>query len=53
MSETRKKSACKSNNITGTPARGSTAEITPYAKKKSKREQDPAKKTRHMRKMGL
>jgi hypothetical protein len=43
----------KSNNITGTPARGPTIEITPNEKKASKQEQDPAKKFGQMKKKGL
>jgi hypothetical protein len=49
MAEQRKKLAQKSNNITGTMMRGPTAAITPNTKKTSEREQDPAKKSRNMR----
>ncbi len=52
-SNTREKLVRKSNNITGTPARGLTMEITPIAKKASKQEQDPAKKSGQMKKKGL
>jgi hypothetical protein len=37
MLETRGKLVCISDNITETPMRGTTAEITPNAKKISKR----------------
>jgi hypothetical protein len=53
MSETRGKLVCKSDYITETPMRGMAAKFTPNAKKISEREQDSAKKTRHMKKKGL
>ncbi len=52
MEEPREKLTQKSNNITETPMRGQTAAITTNMKN-SKKEQDPPKKSRNMRKKGL
>jgi hypothetical protein len=43
----------KSNDITRTPARGQALAIMPNEKKRSKREQGSAKKSRQGRKKGL
>jgi hypothetical protein len=46
----RGKAACKSNNITDTPAR---AKVTPNGKQNREREQDPPKKSRGDIKKGI
>jgi hypothetical protein len=50
---TSRKAARKSNDITGTPARGKMMEVTPNAKKASEREQDKAKKSKQDKKKDL
>jgi hypothetical protein len=50
---TSRKAVRKSNNITGTPVRGKMMEVTPNAKKASKREQDKAKKLKQDKKNDL
>jgi hypothetical protein len=47
------KAVRKSNNITGTPARGKMVEVTPNMKKVSEREQDKAKKSKQDKKNDL
>ncbi len=47
------KAAQKSDNITGTPGRSKTMEVTPNAKKASEREQDRAKKSKQDKKNDL
>jgi hypothetical protein len=51
--KTMRKAARKSNNITGTPARGKMVEVTPNMKKVSEREQDKAKKSKQDKKNDL
>ncbi len=50
---TSRKAVRKSNNITGTPARGKMMEVMPNAKKVSKREQDKVKKLKQDKKKDL
>jgi hypothetical protein len=50
---TSRKAVKKSDNITGTPARGKMMEVMPNTKKASKREQDKAKKLRQDKKNDL
>jgi hypothetical protein len=50
---TLRKAVRKSDNITGTPARGKMMEVMPNAKKASKREQDKAKKSKQDKKNNL
>ncbi len=47
------KAAQKSDNITETPGRSKTMEVTPNAKKASEREQDRAKKLKQDKKNNL
>ncbi len=47
------KLARKSDDITGTPRRSKTMEVTPNAKKASEREQDGAKKSKQDKKNDL
>ena len=51
--KTMRKAVRKSNNITGTPARGKMVEVTPNMKKVSEREQDKAKKSKQDKKNDL
>jgi hypothetical protein len=53
MSDKGGKAAQKSNDITGTPGRSKTMEVTPNAKKASEREQDKAKKSKQDKKNDL
>jgi hypothetical protein len=53
MSDEGGKAAQKSNNITKTPGRSKTMEVTPNAKKASEREQDKAKKLKQDKKNDL
>jgi hypothetical protein len=53
MSDKGGKAAQKSDNITGTPGRSKTMEVTPNAKKASEREQDRAKKSKQYKKNNL
>ncbi len=50
MSDKGGKAAQKSDNITVTPGRSKTTEVTPNAKKASEREQDRAKKSKQDKK---
>jgi hypothetical protein len=53
MSSKGGKAAQKSNDITGTPGRNRTTEVTPNAKQTSKREQDSTKKSKKDKKNNL
>jgi hypothetical protein len=53
MSDKGGKAAQKSDNITGTPGRSKTMEVTPNAKKASKWEQKRAKKSKQDKKKDL
>jgi hypothetical protein len=53
MSDEGGKAAQKSDNITGTPGRSKTMEVTPNAKKASEREQDKAKRLKQDKKNKL
>jgi hypothetical protein len=53
MSDKGGKAAQKSDDITGTPGRSKTMEVTPNAKKASEREQDRAKKLKQDKKNNL